>query len=272
VLGLLAAAAVLLVVRDAPDAPGGLRRWRRSRPDDDVPLAALVASAARTGGPDGDDAPAGRPRVLGPTLREPGTWLGFWVHFIGAYSTNALVLLWAFPFLVSGQGRTSAEVSGLLTVNVAASVLAGPVVGHVSGHHPERRLRLVGVVALAIGLAWVGLLVPPEPLPLWALAAFMATIAMGGPTSLVGLDIARSHNPRARMGTATGVANSGGFLAALVTMLAIGLVLDARGGGAGVVYPLADYRVALSCAGVTWVVGVIGLVLTARRVAADRRR
>ena len=300
VLGVVAALAVLVVVRDAPEAPGGIRRWRRpGRGDDDVPLAALLASAAdRPGGAadgeeggkggdggegrdgrdgrdgeDGEDgartSPPARARVLGPTLRRPGTWLGFWVHFLGAYSTNALVLLWAFPFLVSGQGRTAAEVSGLLTVNVAAAVLAGPVVGHLSGHHPERRLRLVAVVAAAIGLAWLGLLLPSDPLPLWALAVFMATIAVGGPTSLLGLDIARSHNPRTRMGTATGVANSGGFVAALLTMLAIGLVLDLRGDGAGVEYPLSDYRVALSCAGVTWLVGVVGLVVTARRVARE---
>jgi MFS family permease len=189
------------------------------------------------------------------------------VHFIGAYSTHVVVLLWGFPFLVSGQGRTPAEVSGLLTVNVVAAIVAGPVVGHVSGHRPERRLLLVAVVTGAIGLAWVGVLLPAEPLPLWALAVFMAVIAIGGPTALIGLDIARSHNPRERMGTAVGFANAGGFVGALATMLGVGLVLDARGpAGAGVTYPLADYRVALAFAGVTWLVGVVGLAVAARRV------
>jgi MFS family permease len=271
-VGALASAAVLLVVRDAP---GPTRRERggagRASGADEVSLAALVAAApAPAPGTDGPEPPV-RPRVLGPTLRRPGTWLGFWVHLIGGYSTTAMVLLWAFPFLVSGQGRTPAEVSGLLTVNVAAAILAGPVVGHVSGHHPDRRLRLVAVVAAATGVAWAGLLLPSEPLPLWALAAFMAAIAVGGPASLVGLDVARAHNPRERLGTATGVANSGAFVGGLLTMLAIGLVLDARGaGGLGVAQPLSDYRAALACAGGTWVVGVLGLVLSARAVARER--
>jgi sugar phosphate permease len=263
-LGVLAAVAVLLLVRDVPD-PSGHAWWRRHpappSEDDDVPLAALVGAG---------HAPRPvprRPSVLRPTLREPGTWLGFWVHFIGAYSTHVVVLLWGFPFLVSGQGRTPAEVSGLLTVNVVAAIVAGPVVGHVSGHRPERRLLLVAVVTGAIGLAWVGVLLPAEPLPLWALAVFMAVIAIGGPTALIGLDIARSHNPRERMGTAVGFANAGGFVGALATMLGVGLVLDARGpAGAGVTYPLADYRVALAFAGVTWLVGVVGLAVAARRV------
>lgn len=270
VLGVVAATAVLVVVRDAP-GPGGTAGWRRrsgSRADE-VPLAALVATTPGTAVTPADPAPP-RHGLLRPTLREPGTWLGFWVHFVAAYSSNAMVLLWAFPFLVSAQGRTPREVSALLTVNVAAAVVAGPVVGHVSGHHPDRRLRLVAVVVAAVGLAWVGLLVPSDPLPLWALAAFMAAIAVGGPTSLVALDIARAHNPRHRMGTATGFANSGGFVAALVTMLAIGVVLDARaGGGAGVALPLADYRIALACALVTWLVGTVGLAVAAHRV---RRR
>jgi predicted MFS family arabinose efflux permease len=203
-------------------------------------------------------------RDLGAVLRRPGTWLGFWVHFVGGFSSNAMVLLWASPFLLSAQRRSPAEVSLLLTVNVVAGMIAGPPIGHLTGRRPERRMTVVLVVATAVGLAWAGVLVPSEPLPLWALAAFMAVIAVGIPASLIGLDVARAHNTRARMGTATGVANAGGFLGALVTMLGIGLVLDARGGGAGVAAPLADYRAALSMAGVTWVVGMVGLAVSAR--------
>jgi MFS family permease len=209
-------------------------------------------------------------RVLGGVVRRPGTWLGFWIHFVGGYSTNAMVLLWASPFFLSGQGRSPAEVSLLLTVNVVAGLVAGPPIGHATGRHPERRLTVVAVVATAIGLAWAGLLIPAEPLPLWALALFMAVIAVGGPASLVGLDVARAHNTRERMGTATGVANAGAFVGALLTMLGIGLVLDLRDTGAGVAAPLADYRVALATAGGTWLVGMAGLVVTARRTARSR--
>ena len=281
VLGVLAVVAVLVVVRDSPEhGRAEIRRFRRSRRSaeraETLPLAELARLAEPADLPAEGTTPsrAGRPHPrgrLGATLREPGTWLGFWVHFVSAFSLNAMVLLWAFPFLVSAQGRTPVEASALLTVNVVAAIVAGPVVGQLSGRHPERRLVMVVTVALLIGLAWTGLLVPADPLPLGALAAFMAVIAIGGPVSLVGLDIARTHNPRERMGTATGVANAGGFVAALLTMLGVGLVLDARGGGgAGVAYPLADYRVALLSAGVVWVIGMVGLVVSARRVRHRR--
>ncbi|WP_298454955.1 nitrate/nitrite transporter [uncultured Cellulomonas sp.] len=291
VLGVLAVLAVLVVVRDSPEhGRADVRRFRMPRRSaeraETLPLAEL-AQLAEPSGPSGPTGPTGATRArpaadgvrssttaaprppgrLGATLREPGTWLGFWVHFVSAFSLNAMVLLWAFPFLVSAQGRTPVEASALLSVSVVAAIVAGPVVGQVSGRHPERRLAMVAAVAVLIGAAWTGLLVPAEPLPLGALAAFMAVVAVGGPVSLVGLDIARAHNPRERMGTATGVANAGGFLAALLTMLGVGLVLDARGGGAaGVDLPLADYRVALLSAGVVWVVGMVGLVVSARVV------
>ncbi|WNB87638.1 MFS transporter [Cellulomonas sp. ATA003] len=275
-LGLAAAVAVAVVVRDSPDhAPGRAagRRFRRVRRPaeraETLPLAELAASSPAP-------RPTRAPGLLAATLREPGTWLGFWVHFVAGFSVYAMVLLWAYPFLVSGQGRTPTEASALLTVTVVAAVLAGPVVGHVSGRHPERRLVMVVVVAVVVGIAWAGLLLPADPLPLGTLAAFMTVIGVGGPVSLVGLDIARAHNPRERLGTATGLANAGAFLGALLMMMGVGVVLDARGGGAGVAYPLADYRVALLSAGAVWVVGMVGLAVAAlrlrRRPADDARQ
>jgi sugar phosphate permease len=255
VVGLVVAVTVAAVVRDAPGSSSAGARGDATHATE----ARAVGVRPRTR------------RMLGAVLREPGTWLGFWIHFVGGYSVNAMVLLWASPFLLAGQDRSPAEVSALLTLTVVTGLVAGPPIGHFTGRHPERRMTVVVVVATAVGLAWAGLLLPAEPLPLWALAVFMAVIAVGGPASLVGLDVARAHNPRERMGTATGVANTGAFVGALVTMFGIGLVLDVRGGAsAGVAAPLVDYRVALSTAAATWVVGMVGLTVSARRTGRTR--
>jgi MFS family permease len=293
VLGAAVSLAVALVVRDAPGADGGGRASRRAR---DRAHAAAIAAQEAAGTPlptlptlptsvATAPAPASAPRpapgmppaavtprprarrALAAVLREPGTWLGFWIHFVGGYSINAMVLLWASPFFLSGEGRSPAEVSTLLTLTVVAALVAGPPLGHFTGRHPERRMTVVVVVAGAIGVAWAALLLPARPLPLWALALFMVVVAVGGPTSLVGLDVARAHNPRERMGTATGVANAGAFVGALLMMSGVGLVLDLRSGASGVAAPLGDYRVALATAGVIWAVGVVGLGLSARQVA-----
>lgn len=245
VLGAVMTVAVVVLVRDAP-APG------TRGPTAAVPAPSLAPARSR----------------VRAAVREPGTWLGYWTHFVTPFSSTAIILLWGFPFLVSGQGRTTAEASALFTVNVLSAMIAGPLIGELTARRPAWRLRLVVGVAVTTAAAWALVLVPAGPRPLWALAVFMIAIAVGQPTSLVGFDFARSHNPPERLGTATGLVNAGGFVAALATMLGVGLVLDAVGHGPGGEYSLDAYRLALSVVAIPWAVGLVGLVVSARRTRA----
>ncbi len=64
---------------------------------------------------------------------------------------------------------------------------------------------------------------------------------------MIGFDFARTFNPSHRIGTATGIVNVGGFIAALVAIYLIGLVLDllyASGFSGGDLYGLAPFRIA----------------------------
>ena len=242
-LGGVAAVAVVVLVRDSP-APG----------------ARVVAQASLLP----------EPSRLRATLREPGTWLGYWTHFTTQFSGTVVILLWGFPFLVQGQGLTTAQASGLFTVYVLTTIVSGLIIGEVTGRRPAWRLPLVAGAAVAGAAAWALVLVPSGPRPLWILTVFMVAIAVGGPMSLVGFDFARSHNPPQRLGTATGLINAGGFVAALATMLGVGLVLDAVGARSGGTYSLDAYRVALSVVAVPFVVGGVGLCVSARGVRAGQ--
>ena len=75
-------------------------------------------------------------------------------------------------------------------------------------------------------LAWAVVLLWPGRAPLPVLVLLVVTISIGGPGSMVGFDLARTFNPPTRIGSATGIVNVGGFLAALSTIALIGLVLD----------------------------------------------
>ena len=66
----------------------------------------------------------------------------------------------------------------------------------------------------------------PGRSPLWLLAGLVVVLAIGGPGSMIGFDFARTFNPAHRIGTATGIVNVGGFIAALVAIFLIGFVLD----------------------------------------------
>lgn len=43
---------------------------------------------------------------MGLALHEPGTRLGFWVHFTVQFAGNTFALMWAYPYLQNAQGWT----------------------------------------------------------------------------------------------------------------------------------------------------------------------
>jgi sugar phosphate permease len=289
-VGVVATIAVLAVVRDAPaEEPGGTGPGALAGPDDpagepaEPDVAAGLAAGAvpppapwwrvgllrRRWRPARARAPR-EPGALRAVLRDPGARLAFWMHFSGQFSNHVVVLLWGFAFFVEGQGRTPGEASALLTLNVVAAVVAGPVIGVVVGRHPRARMPLALGTSAAIGLAWLSVTLPSTPVPYAVLCVFVVVVAVGGPTSLVAFDVARSCTPPRRLGTATGFVNTGGFVGALATMLVVGVVLDAAtgggSGGAGGARDLEAFRAAFAWVAVPWVLGV-GAMLLGRRGA-----
>lgn len=204
--------------------------------------------------------------------QHPGTRLGLWTHFTTQFPGTVFALLWGFPFLVSGEALPRRTASMLLTVFVVVSMLAAPFIGVLVERHPLRRSWLVlGIVGLGAA-AWTVVLAWPGPAPVWVLVLLVVSIAVGGPGAMIGFDFARTFNPPNRLGTATGIVNVGGFVASLVTMLLVGLVLDAMSSGPASTYTLAEFRVAFSAQYAVWALGLVGIVVTRRKVRARMAR
>lgn len=241
-VGVLAAALVVLTVRDAP--PG--------------------REIVHTG------APVGVRASFVAAAREPGTWLGFFSHAVTQFPVNVFMLMWGFTFLLA-EGRTTAEAGTMFTGVVLINVLSGPLLGVISGRHPDHRSTLVLTCAGAAALAWTAVLVHPSPAPGWLLWVLCVTLGIGGPASVIGIDLARTYNPPARMGIATGLVNAGGFAFAVLALLPIGVALDAHPSKvAGATPPPDAFRWAFSLLGVFWLVAMAGLLLARRRVRRDR--
>jgi MFS-type transporter involved in bile tolerance (Atg22 family) len=81
---------------------------------------------------------------------------------------------------------------------------------------------------------------------MWLLVLLCVVLGACGPGSMIGFDFARPANPPERFGTASGIVNIGGFTASMLTLLSIGLLLDATGD---------DYRIAWSTVFVLQAVG-----------------
>jgi MFS family permease len=201
---------------------------------------------------------------MSTSMRTAGVRLGFWAHFLGPFSANMIALLWGFPYFTTAQGRSTAEASLLLTCMVLASITVAPFIGALTGRHPLRRTWLVLGGAVVVVLAWATVLVPTTPRPLWQLVAFALVVGAGGPMSLIGMDFAHTHAARERLGSATGFVNMGGFISTMISLLLVGVVLQAVSPAGASEYTLGEYRVAFAALAVPWIIGVVG-VFTSRR-------
>jgi len=236
--------------------------------------AALTVLAVRDrplGAPVPDAAGLGLARSIRVAWASPGTRLGFWTHWISASASNAFLLSWGFPFLVSAQGLAPGTASLIMSLFVVVAVALGPFVGVAVARYPTRRSNVVlGVVMLAAA-AWAVVLLWPGRAPLWLLVVLALCVAAGGPASAVAFDFARTENPPHLVGAATGLANVGAFSGGLLSIWVIGLVLDLvrRGAGGGAqLYSLTGFRVAFLVFFLVYAVGLAGFLVERRRTRA----
>ncbi|KUH97164.1 MFS transporter [Mycolicibacterium acapulense] len=194
----------------------------------------------------------------------PGTRLGFFTHMGTQFSVTVFALMWGVPYLTNAQGLSAGVAGLMLTVSVVAAISAGVLIGIFTGRRPHRRSRLVLAIIASNALIWTIVLALPGRAPLWLLVLLIVVISVGGPGSMVGFDFARTFNPTATLGTASGLVNMGGFIASLLVMQAMGAILDATGG-----FSSDSFRLAWTVQYAIWTFAVVGILITrgkARRV------
>jgi MFS family permease len=240
-MGVLVAVLVLLALRDSPDG---------------TVVAPPTALAEMRG------------RLL-DTWREPGTRIGLYTHLVTQFSGTVFALLWGYPFLVVGEGLSPGTAAGLLTLLVVVGMGVGPLLGRLCGRWPLRRSVLVFTILALTASIWTVVLLLPGPAPLWLLVVLVTVLGTNGPGSMIGFDFARTWNPVERQGSASGVVNVGGFVASLLTILAVGAVLDLLTPGSSTDYSLDAFRAAFSVQYVFWAVGLV-CVIRHRRQLRDR--
>jgi hypothetical protein len=123
------------------------------------------------------------------------------------------------------------------------------------------------VIAMTAGM-WTVVLTLPGPAPLWLLVLLVLVLAVGGPASVVGFDIARTTNPGPNLAVAQGMVNVAGYSASVLVLLVMGGILTATGG-----FSPAGFRVAWLVQYPVWAFAAVGILVTrrkARRVDAAR--
>ncbi|OKH80373.1 MFS transporter [Mycobacterium sp. SWH-M3] len=187
----------------------------------------------------------------------PGTRLGFFTHMGTQFSVTAFTLMWGVPYLTVAQGVSTTVAGSLLTISVAAAITAGIVIGILTGRHPHRRSHLVLAIIASNALIWTVVLALPSRAPLWLLVVLIVVISIGGPGSMVGFDFARTFNPSTTLGTAQGMVNMGGFVAALLVMQTMGVILSHAGD-----YSFESFRLAWTVQYAVWILATAGILIT----------
>jgi MFS family permease len=196
-------------------------------------------------------------RQIADAWREPGTRLGLWTHFTTQFSGSVFLLLWGMPYLVEDQGMSRGAAGGMLTTVVVTNLVLGMVFGQLIARHRDARMPLTLGVIAATAAAWAAVLAwPGGQDPLWLLVTLCVVLGACGPASMIGFDFARPANPPERFGTASGIVNIGGFTASMVTLLAIGVLLDSTSD---------NYRVAWSSVFVLQVLGTTQILRLRRK-------
>lgn len=234
----LVGAVILIVVRDRPPGVAALS----SR--------VTLGSASRS--------------VLS-AARTRGTQLGFWAHFTVQYSGMVFLLVWGYPFIVSGLGYSAAFGAAMLSLMAVVSALVAPFLGRLTAAYPLRRSNLVFLSVCGTVLAWTAVLAWPGVAPMWVVLVLVVALAVNGPTSMVGFDFARTFNPVSRLGSATGIVNTGGYIACLVTIWLVGAIMQARGGD----FSLDNFKVAFTVQYAVWGFGFVMHLWTRRRIRQE---
>jgi predicted MFS family arabinose efflux permease len=228
-ISLVTAAVVLVLLRDRPHG-------RRDR----VPLGRALAVAA------GD---------LRQAWSEPGTRLAFWLGLLTLFGPMMFGVLWGYPFLVAGQGLSRATAAVLMAVFALSGVGYGVTVGEVMQRYPYYRSRIaIGLVGLAAAV-WAAVLLWPGPAPLWLLVVLVLAVPPSGIAAIMTFDFARAFNPPHRLGSAIGLVNVGGFAGTLISILAIGLVLQLVTPAGSTDYSLTAFKWAFATQYPLWALG-----------------
>lgn len=238
-VSVLSAVVVAVLLRDAPHG-------RRPR----VPIRRALSVAGRD---------------IRAAWAEPGTRLAFWLGFLTLFPAMMFGVMWGYPFLVVGQGLGPGPAGGLMTLLALSGVASGVGVGTIMNRHPYHRSRLaVGLVGLSAAV-WAAVLLWPGPAPLGLLVVLVLVLPLSAVAAIVSFDFARAFNPAARLGSAIGLVNVGGFGGTLLAVLGVGLVLELAGPPGSTDYDLTAFKWAFATQYVLWTVGVVQTLRYRRR-------
>lgn len=196
-------------------------------------------------------------------LKNPYTWPNFFILFTLMGAITSFSGLWGVPYLMHiyelSRGQASQYVLLLTTGIMVGSVIIGTIAKKIG------RIKIVILTGASIfTLIWFYIIVIAngQP-PLWQLPVLYLILGITAVSFILSFTNAKEVNNPHLAGTATSVANVGGFLGGALLNIFVGYILDLNWDGVLVngarVYSLGAYKLAFT---VFLAMGVFALIAT----------
>jgi MFS family permease len=193
--------------------------------------------------------------VLREILFHKKSWPPFLCHFgiVGTYA--GFISLWAVPFLLDSYGISRTAAAGIVGFGLLGAVAGGPLSGFAAKKAGEYRKPYIVIHAMVVGM-WLLLFLFGAAMPLWVAYALFFLLGFGSGGSMLTFASIRETFPVNQVGVMSGLANTGGFLSAVLIPPLMGVVLDNLG-----MHASSSYRLAFLIPCVFSVIGCIGSML-----------
>ncbi|WP_102273086.1 MFS transporter [Cytobacillus massiliigabonensis] len=152
-------------------------------------------------------------------------WALFFCHFgvVGAYV--GFIGSWAVPYGMNVYGMTRSDASQLIMFGLIGALIGAPVMSWISSRLLTIK-RPYAVVHIAILLSWCTFLFFKGNPPFFVLYILFFIIGFGYGASALTFAVVRQSFPIEEAGVVSGVANTGGFISAVLLPSIFGIVLD----------------------------------------------
>ncbi|WP_051330830.1 MFS transporter [Aneurinibacillus terranovensis] len=197
--------------------------------------------------------------ILREVLCKKQSWPPFLCHFgiVGTYA--GFISLWAVPFLLDIYGMSRTAAAGMVGVGLIGASIGGPITGMLSDKMRERRKPYIFLQAMVV-IMWALFLVTGVRPPIWAMYCLFFLLGFGNGGSMLTFASIRETFPPTQVGVLSGLANTGGFLSAVLVPPIMGKILDDLG-----MHAASSYQIAFIVPCVFSLIGLLGALLLPKK-------
>ena len=153
------------------------------------------------------------------------TWATFFCHFgvVGTYV--GFIGSWAVPYGMQVYGMSRSAASQLIMIGLVGAIIGGPLTSWMTSRLEMIKRPYVFVQSIVF-VSWLAFFLLGGKPPYLLLVLLFLLIGYGNGSSSLTFAVVRNSFPIQEVGVVSGVANTGGFLSAVLLPTIFGKVLD----------------------------------------------